>query len=180
MNRTYKVEGIVIKRSNFGEADRIITVFTQRKGKIRIKAPGVRRIKSKRAPHIELFNYSRLYLHIGQHIDIVTEAQVLESYDILRKDLRRVSVAYYIAELIENLCPELSVHTDVFEDTRFALAKLNNSTFLSFKQLIDEYSVHILTKLGFLAPGKVYFGDELRAYIEKVSEKKLKTYDLLT
>ena len=56
--RSFKTEGIVIKRRNFNEADRIITVFSKRNGKINIKASGVRKITSRRSPHLELLNYS--------------------------------------------------------------------------------------------------------------------------
>jgi len=58
--KSYKTEGIIIKRKNFGEADRILTIFTKNKGKISIVAKGVRKINSRRAPHIELLQKQKL------------------------------------------------------------------------------------------------------------------------
>ncbi|PIZ97846.1 MAG: DNA repair protein RecO, partial [Candidatus Levybacteria bacterium CG_4_10_14_0_2_um_filter_35_8] len=57
---SYKTEGIVIKRRNLGEADKILTIFTKRYGKIQVKAPGIRKINSRRSPHVELLNYSAI------------------------------------------------------------------------------------------------------------------------
>ena len=50
--KTFVAEGIVLKRRNVGEADRILTVFTRTNGKMIIKAVGVRKIASKRSSHI--------------------------------------------------------------------------------------------------------------------------------
>ena len=63
--RTHKTEGIIIKRRNYGEADRILTVFTKYNGKIQVKATGIRRIPSRRSAHVELLNYSVLNLYKG-------------------------------------------------------------------------------------------------------------------
>ncbi|MBI4096902.1 MAG: DNA repair protein RecO, partial [Candidatus Levybacteria bacterium] len=52
--RTFRTEGIIIKRKNFGEADRILTVFTKEYGKLQVKAKGIRRIPSRRSAHVEL------------------------------------------------------------------------------------------------------------------------------
>ena len=46
-----KLQGFVLKRTNYGEADKILTVFTKERGKIKVLAKGVRKIKSRRAPH---------------------------------------------------------------------------------------------------------------------------------
>ena len=61
--RTYKIEGIVLRRRNLGEADRILTVLSRESGKISIKAPGVRRIPSRRSSHVELLNHSKFTLY---------------------------------------------------------------------------------------------------------------------
>ena len=58
--RRYSTEAIVLKRSDLGEADRILTLFTPHKGKVHVIAKGVRRITSKRAGHLELLSRSQL------------------------------------------------------------------------------------------------------------------------
>ncbi|GIV45007.1 MAG: hypothetical protein KatS3mg035_2130 [Bacteroidia bacterium] len=83
--RNFKTEGIIIKRRNVLEADRIITVFTREHGKLQIKARGVRRITSKRASHIELLNYAQLSLYKGSSLPILVEAQMIESFSDIKK-----------------------------------------------------------------------------------------------
>ncbi|KKR32290.1 MAG: repair protein RecO protein, partial [Candidatus Gottesmanbacteria bacterium GW2011_GWC2_39_8] len=85
--RTYKTEGIILRRINFGEADRLITIFSKHYGKQKVLGKGVRKIKSRRAPHLELFNRSVIFLHRGKNFDIITEAQTINSFSDLRKDL---------------------------------------------------------------------------------------------
>jgi len=65
MSRSYKAEGIILKRINFSEADKILTIFTKRHGKVRAIAKGVRRLTSRKAGSVELFNQAGLFLLEG-------------------------------------------------------------------------------------------------------------------
>ena len=56
MPGSYKTEAIVLKRTNFGEADRLVTVFSQPRGKLVLLAKGIRRLTSRKKGHLELFN----------------------------------------------------------------------------------------------------------------------------
>src|SRR4051812_23196058 len=102
--RTVQVEGIVIKRINYGEADRILTILTRELGKVSIKASGVRKITSRRSPHIELLNYSALTLYTSQKFPVLVEVQSHTNYSEIKSDLNKVGFAYHICELIDGLC----------------------------------------------------------------------------
>jgi len=78
--RSYKTEGIVLKRINYGEADRILTIYTKRHGKIRAIAKGVRKLTSRKAGSLELFNNVVLFLVKGKNLDIITEAQTVDLF----------------------------------------------------------------------------------------------------
>src|SRR3990167_4660571 len=105
--RTYKTEGIIIKRKNFGEADRIITVLTRNHGKIQVKATGVRKIQSRRSSHVELLNHASLFIYKGRgSLPILTEAETIDSFQDIKNDLTKVGFAYHICELIDGLCAE--------------------------------------------------------------------------
>ena len=58
--RTLRVEGIILQRSDWGEADRLITIYTRELGKIRSIAKGVRKPRSRKAGHLEPFTRSSL------------------------------------------------------------------------------------------------------------------------
>ena len=84
--KKYRIEGVIIKRRNFKEADKILTVFTKKYGKVSVLAKGVRKITSRRGPSVELFNHASLLLHKASFLDIVTEASVYNTFEHVKKD----------------------------------------------------------------------------------------------
>ncbi|UCG83372.1 MAG: DNA repair protein RecO [Dehalococcoidia bacterium] len=104
--RVYKTEAVVLKRTNLGEADSIITLYTANLGKIRAVAKGVRRPKSKLGGHLDLITRSALLLAQGQNLDIITQSQSIESFLPLKSDLVRIGCAMYIAELLDQFTAE--------------------------------------------------------------------------
>ena len=127
--RSYKTEGIIIKRRNFGEGDRILTVLTKTYGKIQVKAPGVRKITSRRSSHIELLNIAFLSLYRNSYsfFPIVTEAEAQEEFLSIKKSLKKIGFAYYICELIDSLCAQNQENRRVFFLVKETLFKLANS-----------------------------------------------------
>lgn len=175
--RIYTVEGIVLKRRNYGEADRIITLFTKEKGKIVVVAKGVRRISSKRAPHLEVFSRGKLLLHRGHHRDTVSEIESIETYGDLRNHLGRVSVAYYLCEVIDVLLPEQQEHRDVYYHFIDALTSLNDrNPSIEYIQLFTE---KLLILLGFLSEKRRLSTEEAFSYVEQLTERKLRTRKLM-
>lgn len=170
MERSYKTEGIILKRINFGEADRLLTIFTWRFGKIRARAPGIRRTTSRKAPHLELFNLSSLFLAQGRNLDIVTEATTINNFSGIRKDLKKVGMAYYICELVEGLCPEGEQNREVFGLLKEALKNLESGHLNS-----EDFVCQLLWLLGFLPRSKKPESEELDRYIENILERKLKS-----
>jgi DNA repair protein RecO (recombination protein O) len=102
----YKTEGIVLRRTNLGEADRIITFLTPDHGKLKAVAKGVRRIKSRMAGHLELFGHVNLMLATGKNLDVITSARLSKSADNITSDFDRVSYGYLYAEMIDRLLDE--------------------------------------------------------------------------
>jgi hypothetical protein len=126
--RAFRTEGIIIKRRNFGEADRILTVFTRDHGKLHIKASGVRKITSRRSGQIELLNQAVLGLYKGNGFPILTEAKMLNDFADLKMDLDKIGFAYHLCELVDGLCPEDQEQRAVYELLRETLGKLSMST----------------------------------------------------
>jgi DNA repair protein RecO (recombination protein O) len=105
-DRLYRVQAIVLKRSDFGEADRLLTLFTPDLGKIRAIAKGARKPSSRKSGHVELFTHSALLLAKGRNLDIVTQADTLNAFLPLRENLDRLGFAYYLAELVDRFAEE--------------------------------------------------------------------------
>ncbi len=106
MSRTYKATGINLKSMPLGEADRLVTILTREFGLIRVVAPGARKQKSKLGGRSGLFVVNELLLAKGRSLDKITQAETLESYPGLSKDLGKLAASQYLAELV--LCHALS------------------------------------------------------------------------
>ncbi|MFC2019397.1 DNA repair protein RecO [Chloroflexota bacterium] len=98
--RTYQTEAIVLKKTKLGEADRILTFYTPRLGKIQAVAKGVRRPRSKMSGHLELLTHSLVSLARGRNLDTVTGAQTIDGFFKLKGDLGLTSCGLYVTELV--------------------------------------------------------------------------------
>ncbi len=98
--RLYKTEAIVLSRMDYGEADRIITVYTPQRGKLRVIAKGVRRPTSRMGPHLEYFTRCHLMLAKGRELDVVSGAETVDHHLGLRGDLDAYGHASHMAELL--------------------------------------------------------------------------------
>ena len=171
--RTYKTEGIIIKRVNYGEADRILTIFTKHYGKIRAIAKGVRRINSRRGGNLELFNYVTLFLNEGRNFDIISEAEVKDGFVNLRKNLKKVGLVYYLCELVDGLCPERQENLRVFELLYEAIKNLEMGDMRGVR--VRNFAIDLLKELGYLDKNKNYPKENIKIFIENLLGKKIKS-----
>ena len=99
--RLYRTEGIVVRRRNQGEADRVLTLCTPL-GKLDVVAKGARKVRSRKAGHIELFSRSSFVIARSRSSwDIVSQVEMLEPHAALRADLLRGTHARYAVELFD-------------------------------------------------------------------------------
>lgn len=145
--RGIKVEGIILKRRNLGEADRILTVFSLQKGKISVLAKGVRRITSRRSGNVELLNRSLMYLHQAKTFLILTEASTLDTFQKIKEDLTLSTYAYHIIELVDKLTAENQENRILYEHLVEVLKRLEKNPRQIF---IRAFEVKILSVLGFI------------------------------
>lgn len=174
--RSYRLEGIIIKRKDFGESDRILTVLTKHQGKIKLIAKGVRKINSRRAAHIELLNQSVLTVHDGK-FPTVTEAETFNHFAGLKNDLRRAAFAFYICELLDGLLAEHQESKAVYDLALNVLEKLEITD--NPKALISKFEQEILISLGFWPQQQAAIQDSDQ-FIEDIIERKIKTKRILS
>jgi DNA repair protein RecO (recombination protein O) len=104
--RVYRTEGIVLRRQNLGEADRLTTIYTLHYGKLRLVAKGVRKIRSRKAGHLEPFTRVALLIARGRELDIISQAETIEDFPVLQGDLERLGYASYLMELLDRFTLE--------------------------------------------------------------------------
>lgn len=116
-SRLYRCEGIVIRRRDFGEADRLVTLMTDDYGKIRALAKGSRRTKSRLGGHLEPYARTNVLIARGRNLDIITQAQVRDPMSHLRTIERSILYAAHWSELADQLMVEA-------QENRFAYGAL--------------------------------------------------------
>lgn len=164
---SYSTEAIVLKRSDFGEADRIVTLFTPYKGKFHAVAKGSRRPVSKLAGHVDLLNRSQLQLSLGRNLDIITQAEMRENFLHLRLELWHMTCGFYLAELVDRFVEERVPHSDIYTLLLQALRYLDADASALAQQptqqdagstaysngktplLLRYFELHLLTSVGY-------------------------------
>ena len=106
---SYRVEAIVLRHADWGEADRLITLYTREGAKFRVVAKGARRIKSRKAGHLEPFTRVTLQLAKSRSFPIVTQAETQDAYLPLRDNLLRTATASTVIELLDRFTYESEV-----------------------------------------------------------------------
>lgn len=146
--RTFSTDAIVLKRMDFGEADRILTVLTRGYGKLRLLAKGVRRTQSKLAGHVELFGHARLMAAKGRNLDVLTQAMTVASFWEIRESLEKSSYAFHFAELVDAFVQDADEHPGVFDLLRDSLAVLASAD-CPLLLVARHFEVHLLDEAGF-------------------------------
>jgi DNA repair protein RecO (recombination protein O) len=100
---------------DLGEADRIVTLFSRDLGKIRAVAKGVRKTTSRSAGHLEPFTLSDIMFAVGRELDVISQADTLESFRQVREDLVLTTHAYYLAEVVDLLTEDRLENRAVFD-----------------------------------------------------------------
>ena len=150
--RAYRTEAIVLRGVNLGEADRLLVLLTPDQGKLKAIVRGARRPTSKLGGHVEPLTYCLLMLARGRSWDILTGAEVLDSYLPLRGNLERCGWACYCAELVDFFAPEGQENRPLFELLRATLTTLGEAQ--DGEAVLRYFELQLLGKLG--------YGPELR------------------
>jgi DNA repair protein RecO (recombination protein O) len=145
--RLYRTEGIVIGRRDQGEADRVLRLCTP-SGKVDVLAKGARKLRSRKAGHIELFTRSSFVLsRVPNYWDIISQAETLDPHTELRGDLLRGTYARYAVEVLDRFFTEGEGGTAVFDLLDHTLTWLCQHADLDI--VIRFYEQHLLGLAGF-------------------------------
>jgi DNA repair protein RecO (recombination protein O) len=131
----YKARGIILRRDNFGEADRLVTLYTNRFGKITLLAKGTRRPTAKLTGTVNLFNEIDLVAAESRSIDILVEAQIVVLRDKLSSDLTKAKAAYWVCELVDKLVQDNEAHIELYNlihNILNAITQRNSDLVLSY------------------------------------------------
>jgi len=132
-DRIRKVEAIVIRHTDYGEADRLLVLFTREMGKVRVIAKGVRKAHSRKAGHLEPFTCSILMLAKGTSFWIVSQAETVDAFLSMRENLTKTAQTAYALELLERFTSD--------EEANLALYRLIKEILIDINQEDDPFCI---------------------------------------
>jgi DNA repair protein RecO (recombination protein O) len=146
--RAFRTPALILRRRDFGEADRLLTVLTPQHGKIDVLAKGARKLTSHKMGHVELFTRADMLIHTGRDFGVVSQAEMTGPFNALREDLVRGAYAATCAELIDRFF-------STGEDDTARLYALAEATFTRIDSEPDPrcaqcfFELHVLDLAGF-------------------------------
>ncbi|WP_267384606.1 DNA repair protein RecO [Cyanobacterium sp. uoEpiScrs1] len=144
MSRTYKTTGIVLKRIPFKEADHLVTILSPEFGLIRAVVPGARKHTSRLSGRSELFVINDLLILKGRSLDRIIQADTLNSYSRLSKDLGKLAAGQYLAEFVLSIASDKQPQRELYE--------LINEHLHRLEKISSSHSLH-----SHLAQGVFHF-----------------------
>ena len=146
-SRSFRLEAVVLRHNDWGEADRLLGLYTLEMGKIRALAKGVRKLRSRKAGHLEPFTRVSLLLARGRDMPLITQAETLDPYLPLHDDLSGVTYASYVVELLDRFTYEEGENRDLYRLLHETLSRLCQ---LEERDLVLRYyEIRLLDLVGF-------------------------------
>ncbi len=145
--RAYKTRGIVLRSRNLGEADKIVTLLTDERGKIDAVAKGIRRPKSQLAGRLEFVTEAVLTMHRGRSLDVITSAEILRVHWTSIVEPGAFATAHAIVELVDAFCETELAMPEIYTLLRGALRALVATS--DPASLVPRFELRLLGALGF-------------------------------
>lgn len=123
--RSIRTEGVVLKHRDWGEADRLLTLFTREIGRVQAIAKGIRKPRSRKAGHLEPFTRASILLAKGRDLYILTQAEAIDTYNDLKNDLVNIGYGSYVVELLSNFTYEEGENQNLYRLLVNTLMRLN-------------------------------------------------------
>ncbi|UCE00772.1 MAG: DNA repair protein RecO [Chloroflexota bacterium] len=145
--RTIRSEAIVLRHKDWGEADRMVWLFTRKVGKVQAIAKGVRKIRSRKAGHLEPFTCTNLLMARGRSFPIITQAETVDPFHNLRKSLLRIGYASYIIELLDRFTLEEEENEKLYRLLKDTLKRIDLESDPNLP--VRYFEVQLLDLLGY-------------------------------
>lgn len=142
----YRERGVVLRTHRLGEADKIVSLLTEGRGKVRAVAKGVRKTKSRFGARLEPMTHVALQLYEGRELDTITQAETVETFRAVREDLDRVARAGALLEVVDQIAREGEANGALY---RMLLGALRSLAAQDSPVLVAGFYWKLLSQEGF-------------------------------
>jgi DNA repair protein RecO (recombination protein O) len=143
----YRVQGIVIRSMDYGEGNKIITLFTREIGKAAVIVRGAKKVKSRYSSVAQLFTCGDYLFFRSSGLGTLNHAEIIESYHQIRDDLDKAAYASYIAELTDRLLGDQEANPYLYDQLQAALQGIADNKDLQI--IVHIYEMKIWMQAGY-------------------------------
>jgi DNA repair protein RecO (recombination protein O) len=176
----YRTLGLILKKEDRGETNQLFTIYTRDLGKLEILGKAIRKISSKLRSGADIFYLSEIEFIQGKAYKTLTDAILIDKFENIRKDPKRLRIAYKISEILDNLIRGQEADENIWQLLNETFQKLNDYNLKpKIYSLIYYYFLwNFLSILGYqpeiyhcaicqnkLKPEKIYFSQKEKGII---------------
>jgi DNA repair protein RecO len=175
-SKTFITQGIVVKRANTGESDRVVTFITQDFGKLVGIAKGVRSLKSSKRAHLEPGNVVKIFGVKTKSMPLITQATLIEGVDLkMRSSLSNIRSLSQILEIFDRLFAEQDE-----DQPAYVLALKIRDTIIKNRshKLIQPMLSELIERMGYQSFDDVPH-QSILDYVAEITEKEMKSFEYL-
>lgn len=174
--KTFITQGLVIKRSNTGETDRIVTFITQDFGKLVGVAKGVRTLKSSQRAHLEPGNIVKIFGIKTKSLPIITQSTLVENISLdMRASLGKIRSLSQILEIFDRLFVEDDEDAESYQlAIQIRETIINNKGHKQIQPLLGE----LIERMGYQSFDDVPH-QSILDYVAEITEKEMKSFEYL-
>ena len=172
--RSQTLTCIVLKRSNLGETDRIVTLITQEQGKIACIAKGVRKLSSSTRASLEPGNLVKAHLIFTKGMPLLVQSKLVEDAASCRVTLPKIRQLSQILEIIDKLFVEEELPQPIFQ----LIIKLRSEILCGSTSRVRHYLDQLITRLGFPSYNSKQHQTVLE-YVQEIAERPMRSFQFL-
>lgn len=174
MTRSFKTEAFVLRKKNLLNKDILVILFTKSNGKLPVIAKGVKKLTSRRSPHLQTGNLINVHLHKKGERIYLEETGLISGFSELKKSRDKITDMYRFFYVLEKLLPENQSEDIVYNLTISYLIELSQS--ITKNILIYKYFNRLLRSLGYVSED--HDETETEAIISDLINEKLPVFNI--
>lgn len=174
--KSFSTPAIILKRSDIGEADRVVTIYTKDQGKIVCIAKGVRKLTSSKKSLLEPGNLIQAFLIKTKSLPLLTQARIITDYAALRQELVKIRQLTQVLEMVDKLYieeedPQLFAMTLKVLDLMVNIEKSNGHIKLQLEKILVYLGYQPLSESGY---------QTVSEYVSSIIEKPMHSFEYLS
>lgn len=175
MSRTFKTEAAVLRKRSLLNKDLIITLFTEKYGKINVIAAGIKKITSRRLPHTQTGNLIKAVIYKKGERFYLQETQLISAFSQIKNNSKKIESLYHSFFVLERLLPENQRESPVYNLTKKFLINLS-AAIADNRLILLKYLNRLMRLLGYAKEEKSLA--ELQLIIEEIIYEKIPSFNI--